>query len=307
MTETTITTSRSFQTSTFLLALPLCLVFSHAGLAQQVDCAVRVDYEGVSTTNKDLLSDFEANLRDYMNNYPWGTDEVRVSCAIQVSVRSVIGDNRYSAQVAVVSQRERMGSHQNTAVVRLFDESWEFTYVQNRPLNHNPSVFNDLTSVLDFYAYTILGYDYDSYESLGGTRWFQKAADIANLARSSGQKGWQNVTGSYSRTQLIDEILNPNLSSIRIASYTYHFAGLDSLNVNRNRAYERIIESLESIGEIRSSVDPRNLVIRAFFDAKSLEIADIFLEYPDPSIYLKLSAIDPTHQTTYEERRARRQ
>jgi len=290
-----------------LLSL-LCLFLPSRATSQQLECNVSVNYEAVSTTSKDLLADFGADVQYYLDNYPWGPDsDIRISCSMSIFVQSVIGDNRYSAQVAIISQRERLGSEKNTPMVRIKDDSWEFTYVPNRPLNHNPSDFNDLTSFLDFYAFLILGYDYDSYESLGGSQWFQKAADVSNLGRSNGSRGWQSSTGNYTRTQLIDDILKPSLAAVRLSSYTYHFEGLDSLSLNRDVAYQRILEALEEIGTARKSAEPRNLAMRTFFDAKHMEIAELFANYPDPAIFKKLGQIDPMHISTYEEYKAKRE
>ena len=281
--------------------VPVILILSPTSRAQQLECGVSVNYESVSTTHKDLLANFGTDIQSYLNNYPWGPDsDIKVKCNMSIFIQSVIGENRYSAQVIIVSQRERLGSKENTAMVRLKDDQWEFSYVQNRPLNHNPSDFNELTSFLDFYAFLILGYDYDSYEPLGGTDWFRKASDVANLGRSRGQQGWQGSTGTYSRTQLIDDILNPTLAPVRHAGYEYHFAGLDSLVLNPAQAQKRILMALERIGEARKKSDPRNLAMRVFFDAKHLEIAELFKDYPDPTIYKKLGQIDPMHISTYE-------
>jgi hypothetical protein len=289
------------------LLISICLLSGSAS-GQELECGVTVNYEAVSTTHKDLLSNFADDVRNYLNNYPWGQDpDISVSCAMSIFVQSVIGENRYSAQVAIVSQREHDGSQRVSPMVRLKDDAWEFTYVQNRPLNHNPSEYNDLTSFLDFYAYLILGYDYDSYEALSGTGWFQRAADVANLARSSGQKGWQNTTSSFSRTQLIDELLSPGIAPLRKAGYTYHFSGLDSLMDSPRVAYAKVVESLESIGAMRAKVDPRSIALRAFFDAKFQEVAELFATYPDASIYTRLGQIDPTHISTYEEYRKKRE
>jgi hypothetical protein len=225
---------------------------------------------------------------------------------MNVFIRSAIGDNRYSAQVFIGSQRPIFGAQQNTAVTRIFDETWEFTYIKNRPIDHNIYAFNDLTSFLDFYMFLVVAYDFDTYEELGGTPHFQKAANIASLGRSSGQRGWQPATGSYTRVQLIDELLNPKFEPLRIASWRYHYAGLDSMAANPTRAFENVLNALKAIGAMRNQVDARNLAVKMFFEAKYLEVASLFQHYPDPGIYLTLTRIDPTHQKTYDEYRTAR-
>jgi len=285
------------------------ILISSAAYAQQVDCTVQVNYEAVATTHKELLQDFQSDVSNYINGYSWGTDNLdeKVKCTINIFISSVTGDNRYAAQVFIGSQRQIFGTAKSSAVVRLFDEAWEFTYVRNRPINHNLYSFNDLASFLDFYVYMILGYDYDTFDNLSGTPLFQKAADIANLGRSSGQRGWQQTSsGSYNRVQLIDEILNPKYAPVRSAMSTYHFAGLDSLSVGPGRAYKNILHALETIGKVTKQSDPRNQIIKVLFDTKYMEIADLFATYADQSVYLKLLSIDPAHQKTYEEYRTKK-
>ncbi len=276
--------------------------------AQGVDCTIHVNTDAVATTNRELLRDFGSDIKDYVGNYNWGGGDPKdkVSCTLDVFVQSVIGDNMYSAQVFIGSLRPIYGTQSNTAVVRLFDESWEFTYVRNRPIVHDPYTYNDLASFLDFYMYLIMGYDFDSYDRFSGTPFFRKAADAASLGRASGQKGWEPSSSSYSRGQLIDEILSPTYQPVRAASWEYHFSGLDSLAFNPDRAYENILEALRTVAGVRKQADPRNIIIKSFFETKYKEIADIFSKYPDPQIYATLSTIDPNHQKTYDEYRAQR-
>ncbi len=289
--------------------LCLLLVFTATPLfAQEIECTVQVNYEAVPTSNKDLLRDFASDVRDYLNNYKWGQDNLgeKIKCTMNIFVQSVTGDNKYLAQVFVGSQRKIFGSEKSTAVLRLFDETWEFTYLKSRPISHNIYSYNSLSSVLDFYTYIIIGYDYDTYEMLSGTPYFQKAADIANLGRSSGDKGWPQTTNSYSRCQFIDELLNPKFEPVRRASYIYNFTGIDSLTANPTQSYANILKALQEVAKAKRDVDPRNFVIRTFFDTKYLELADVFQGYPDPSVYITLGNIDQTHQKTYEEYRAKR-
>ncbi len=284
------------------------LLFGAALLnAQEVDITVQVNYDAVPTTNKDLLLNFASDLRAYLVNYNWGGGDAsdKVKCTLDIFIQSVTGDNKYTAQVFVGSQRPKYPTDQNTAVLRLLDESWEFTYLRERPLNHNPYTFNDLTSFLDFYMYLIMGYDYDTYDELSGTDNFNQAAAIANLGQSSGQKSWQLSTTSFSRTQLITEILDPKFRPVRQAIWRYHYCGIDSLTLNPTRAYANILQSLEAIAAVRTQGAQRSLYIKSFFDAKYLEIAEAFRTYPDPSVYLKLARYDPANQKTYDEYRSR--
>jgi hypothetical protein len=275
--------------------------------AQEVDCTIQVNYDSVPTSNRDLLTNLASDLQGYLSHYNWGGGEAteKVKCTINVFVQNVVGENRYGAQVFIGSMRPRYKSDQNSAVVRLFDESWEFTYLKDRPLNHNPYTFSDLTSFLDFYMYLIMGYDYDTYDRLGGTPLFQKAADIARLGRSSGTKSWQPSNTSYSRAQLVDELLSPQFESFRVASWQYHFNGVDSLTIAPERAYVNILDALEMMAKARRTVDPRNLAIKTWFDAKYMELAQIFQNYPDPAVYVRLSRIDPANQKTYDDYRTR--
>jgi hypothetical protein len=291
------------------LTLLIALACAYPSHAQMVDCTVTVNYEAVGAANKDLLQNFESDIRSYINDFQWGSEQLpeKIKCAMNVRIKSATSDNTYMAEVFVGSQRPILNSNKSTAVVRLYDEAWEFTYIKNRPINHNPYGFSDLASFLDFYIYMILGYDYDTYDPMGGTQWFQKASDIASLARTSSQKGWQQqMTTGYSRAQLVTDLLNPTAIPIRLGFCRYHMNGLDSMATDRQRGVQRIKEALEQIGMARKVMDSRNLVPKTFFDAKYLEIADIFFDYPDPDFYVILSKIDPYHQKTYDEYRLKR-
>ena len=105
---------------------------------------------------------------------------------------------------------------------------------------------------------------------------------------------------------MIDEILSPVYEPVRSASYAYHFTGLDSLSTAPDKAYRNILQALQTIGIVKKRADPRNLIIKTFFDTKYQEIASTFLAYPDPDIFALLSSIDPAHLKTYEEYRAKR-
>ena len=288
-----------------LFLLPTCT--AAVGYAQQMDCTVQVNYDAVPTANKDLLQNFERDIRDYIDNYTWGAENLpnKIRCTLNIFFKGATGDNKYTAQMFIGSQRPVFGSDKNRAVLRLFDETWEFTYINTQPLSHNLFQFDGLASCIDFYILLILGHDFDTFEPMGGTPYFRTAADIANLARSSGAKGWDVKAGSYSRLQLINEILSAKYEPVRRAMFTYHFVGLDSLSLNTRRSTGAILQALETIAKVRKRADPRNLYIKAFFDAKYMEIAEIFQTSPDRNVYDRLGVIDPAHRSTYDEAKSR--
>lgn len=282
----------------------ILLIPQVTSFAQQIEASVTVNYEAVQTSNKDLLQDFKPDIEAYLNNYQWndqGDIHEKIKCNFDIFIKGVVGENRYSAQMFIGSKRKLYKSEKTSAVLRLFDETWEFTYVRNRVINHNSHTFTDLASVLDFYVFVIIGYDYDTYEKLSGTPFLQRAADVASLGRSSGQKGWLPSKSGYSRVQFIDELNDNKFAPVRSASYIYHFAGLDSLAVNPGRGWSNILRALDIIAKTKASVDPRNVVIRSFFDTKYLEISETFFSYPNQDVYIKFSNIDPSHQKTYDE------
>lgn len=281
----------------------LLLVSAVPTRSQGIDATVNVNTQAVVSANKDMLINLGSDIKDYINNYQWGADNIpdKIPCTIDIFVQGVSGENSYVAQVFIGSQRPIFKANKGTIVLRLKDDSWEFTYIKGRPLNHNPFTFNDLTSFIDFYMNLVVGFDADTYDPMGGTAYFQRATDISRLGRNSGQKGWQPSTTGYNRSQFIDDFWLPNCQPMRQASYVYHFTGLDSLAIDRNRAQQNIVRALDIIAKVRGAVEPRNLVVRTFFDAKYQEIADLLSTYPDRTIYRKLSLIDPNHQKTYDD------
>ena len=293
----------------FIFALSTAIiVFVSFSFSQQVDCDVTINTDALTTSEaKDNLSDFVQQIKNYVNNYRWTQEETgdeRIKCAINISFHGSQGDNHYMAQAFIGSQRAIFKTGRTTAVVRLMDDKWEFNYIRNQSLTHMDTRYDPLLSFLDFYIYLILGYDADTYQTNGGTPYFQKAFDIINIARGSGSdtKGWEpSAQGLYSRTQLIDELLNPKFQDFRKAVHIYHYRGLDSLYTNTPRPLKRVYLALDKIAKLREKINQTALVIRTFFDTKYLEIAETFLKSADPYIYSRLGKLDPEHQKSYDE------
>ncbi|MFQ5799606.1 MAG: DUF4835 family protein [Bacteroidota bacterium] len=294
---------KPFSTASFL---SLLIWFSSAVFGQELDCEITVNYESIPTSHREYLVEFADVVKKYMNDHRWTDDEFRderIQCTFNIFFLSVSGDNSYSAQVFIGSQRPIYRTERSTGVVRIFDDKWNFTYTEDQPIYHDLFEFDPIASFLDFYGYVILGYDYDTYEPMAGTPFHDKALDIVRLGQSgTGSRGWKRATsGVYSRAVLIDELLSANFQLFRGGLFRYHVEGLDLLNSDPDRARKNIARVMEDLVKVRKQLNERSLALKIFFDTKYQEIAEVLAGYVDRSLFERLGEIDPTHQSTYQE------
>ncbi len=294
----------------FFAAVLLSLSVSQL-FAQEFDCDVTIDAQQLSTGAREDLADFVPQLKQYINSYRWTkewTGNDKIKCTINILFQGTTRQNHYVAQAFIGSLRPIYKTDRNTAVLRILDDSWEFDYLRYQPMTHNDYSFDPLLSFIDFYMYLILGYDYDSFGPLDGTPYFQKSMDIASKAQGAANagKGW-DVSGqsTYQRRVLIDELLNEKFRPFREAEYRYHYRGLDLIHKDPAKARQNMLGALEKIAKLIEKNNVRSEATRIFFDSKYMEIATTFLDDPDRAVYSKLARIDPAHQSTYDEYRAK--
>ena len=277
--------------------------------AQELNCNVTVNVEQVPSASRDYLKDFERDVEQYLNNFRWTTEDLggeKINCSMDIFFLPGGGDNKYTAQVFIGSRRpvyrgvER--TDKETIILRIMDEKWEFEYLPNKPIYHDEFQFDPVADFLDYYAYLILGFDFESYTELSGTPYFQKAINICGQAAgSSYATEWQNQSVNYSRFSFADELINPKYQPFRLAFYNYHFEGIDLLETETQNGLTAMLSAIESIAETWQKQNPRSVLLKTFFDTKYMEIAELFLKYPDRAVYKRLGAADPNHQTTYQE------
>lgn len=279
------------------------LVYS-VSFGQELNCKVTVNYESIPVVNRELLADFAQTIEDYMNKTKftdkWDGD--KIECALTIFFTGASSEINYSAQAVVTSQRPIYNSTKNSLMLSINDAQWSFVYEKNQTLYATQSIFDPLTSFLDYYAYVIIGFDLDSYEELSGSTYFTKAFDIVNLGATSGFRiGWEKSSSSYSRRGLVEDLLNEKFRFFREAYFYYHYNGLDLFTDKRQAAFKNITKLIDVLDMMRTKVDINSVLIKTFFDAKSGEIIEYLKTYPDKSIFNKLKKIDPPHALKYDD------
>ncbi|HET6528947.1 MAG TPA: DUF4835 family protein [Balneolaceae bacterium] len=275
---------------------------------QEISADVSVDRSRINSTSLNYLDNFAVEIENYINEYDWINagflPEERIDVDMQIILLGMDDDYNFAAQLIIRSRRPIYNSLQETALFLFNDENWSFNYTPNRALIHDELQFDALTSVLDYYAYIVLGYDFDSFDRLGGTPYFLEAQNIVSRAQTTSAAGWSRSGGSdRNRAQLVADLLNPAYSGLREAIYQYHRQGLDAFIDNPQKAREEILEALRKIQDTQRTTS-NNLLFNIFFNTKYREITAIF-EDADPQIRVEafnlLAEIDPGHLSAYRE------
>ncbi len=270
--------------------------------AQELNCTITVNMDNITPSNRDLLSDFQQNISDYMNktrftNQDWQGG--KIDCGLNIFFMSGTSDGNYTAQVVVTSMRPIYQTTKNSLMLSINDPMWSFNYQKGQALLAHQSTFDPVASFLDYYAYMIIGFDADSWQEFGGSPYFNEAIDIANLGSvSQFSKGWAKNTGSYTRSGLVENLLNDKYRPFREAFYQYYY-GIDIFQKNKKIGQEKIVYLIKTLQQLKDKIDFSSPLIKTFFDAKSGEIVEYLKDYPDKSIFNILRQVDPSHTAKY--------
>ena len=256
---------------------------SNAIIAQEFNCDVQINSERATTTNNKILQSLKSSITDFVNKTQW-TDKKysnteKIQCSFFINI-SEVNSNNFTATIQVNASRPVFNSNYSTPIINFNDKEFTFEYIEFQNMFFNPNSFDsNLTGVLAFYSYMILGIDADSFSENGGTPYYEKALNIVNLAQSSGSSGWDAGKNFLNRYYMVNDILNNTYDPMRKAIFKYHSSGLDSMADDANAGKIQIknaIEDLESLHKTR----PNSFWMRLFVDAKSDEIVQIFTGGP---------------------------
>jgi len=288
--------------------LATMIIFSPStASAQELNCTVQILSSQIQSSDKRAFETLRKAIFEFMNTRKWTSDqfrsEERIECSMLINITKWNKVDQWEGTMQVQVRRPIYNSSYNSRILNISDQDMIFTYLEYDPLEFSESThINNLTSILAYYAYIILGVDYDSYSLNGGNQYFQKAQSIANNAQGAPERGWKSFDNSKkNKYHLVENILNQIYSPFRACIYQYHRQGLDKMVDDVNGGRLAILESLERLMEIH--VQQRSsYVLQVFFDAKADEIVKIFTEANQAEkarVIKLLNKIDPANTTKY--------
>lgn len=279
--------------------------------AQELNCNVQVVTQQIQGTNKEIFQTLQAAVYEFVNTRTW-TNNVysyseRIECNILINLTDQISSDEFKGTIQVQARRPVYNTTYNSTIFNFIDNNFHIRYVEYEPLEFNEtSYLSNLTSILAYYVYIIIGLDNDSFSFEGGSLCFEKAEAIVMNAQNAPFAGWKPYEGSGNKNRywLIKNILDVEYSPVREFFYRYHRMGLDKLESATNEARIEIIEGLRLLQEVyRKKPDPYLFLLQIIFDAKADEFVNIFSESftEEKDRVLKiLKEIDPSNSRKYE-------
>lgn len=294
----------------FLILASLFLWAYGAG-AQELKCTVTVNSDKVQGSNKSMFTTLQQSMEEFINNTKWTNltfqEKERIECSMMLVV-SAVQDNVVIGELTCQSRRPVYGTGYTTPLLNIKDNNFNFVYQESDRLDFQEATFTtNLTAMLAYYCYLILGHDMDSFSRLGGTPFFQMCENIVNSAQSASLEtaeatGWKAFESNRNRYALINNLMDEAFKKYREYYYEYHRLGLDEMSANVANGRARIASGITTLKEANRA-RPATYVVNAFLDAKSDELINIFQGGTDAekkSVYETLVDIDPTRQSAYD-------
>jgi hypothetical protein len=248
-------------------------------------------------------------ILEFVNNRKWtGYEykiEEKIECNILITLSERVADDEFVGTIQVQARRPIYGTNYNSVTLNLLDKDMRFKYLETTPLEFDEnSHLSNLTSVLAYYIYIIIGLDFDTYTEYGGAPFFTKAQNIVNNAQNTSEKGWKAFENKKNRYWLVENLMNQSYSALRQCMYNYHLKGLDQMKDNMETGRAGVTTAIEFLQKAHRE-KPGLYFTQLFIDTKRDEICSI---YADAAIAVKnkvvamLKEVDPAHSADYNDK-----
>ena len=283
-------------------------IFGTLGLnAQELKCKVTVNGQQLTSVEPKVFKDMEQSISEFMNGQKWTNDifeqDERIDCSLIITISDLAGTDTYKAEVAIQSTRPIYGSSQTTPLINHLDKNVIIPYQQFQPIIFNENNYSDnLSAVLAYYGYLIIGLDYDSFSKMGGQKYFQKAQDIINsIPSNNSDQGWSASSNNKNRYWLIENLLSPRMRGYREGMYDYHRQGLDVAYKDVNVARAVITAVIEKLKDANRAY-PNSMLLNVFTLTKRSEIVQVFINASIPQqnkVITIMSQISPINANQF--------
>jgi hypothetical protein len=295
----------------FALVMGIFLMGLQAVQAQEFRAVVEVAAPGLQVSDASVVNRLKNAIQEMMNTTKWTEDEYldneRIDLNIFLTITSETSAFNFNAELNIKATRPVYGSDYNTTIFAHNDNQVGFFYDDTQPIQYFENNYvNNLAQVLAFYAYIVLGYDYDSFSELGGERFFNIAQTVLSTVPQNvtGQyKGWVSTDGNKARFYILDNAIDPRAKPFRVGMYEYHRLGLDFMHADPVGARANIEAAMEKIAQTNREIQ-NSMIVQVFNNSKTVELREIFLPAERESrskIYQIMTKLNPAGLSQYRQ------
>ena len=287
----------------------LCLVF--CAFAQELQMKVTVNHSQIEGTDAAVFDNLQSTLEQFVNERQW-TDlqfqkNERIQCNLNITVTKYVREEKkFECSAMIQANRPVYNSAYTTTLYNNKDNDFHFEFAEFDQLNFNEEmvVDNQLTALIAYYAYLIIGLNLDSFAPLGGSDILQRCMYLVNNAQSLGFSGWRSFEDSKNRFAIINDYLDEAMKPFRQMQYDYYRKGLDEMANNAERGRTEISATLQENLKKAHDDKPLSLLPQIWLDFKKEELANIYkgkgTQKEKESLYELLMSINASQANVWD-------
>ena len=292
----------------YIMALFVALLTTYTATAQELEAKVVVNHQKIQGTNTSVFTTLQESITEFMNTRKWTNAQYatreKIVCSLNLIVNEYSDDGRFACNLMVQSNRPVYNASYNTTVFNFNDVAVNFNYIEHDKLEFSDDmVDNNLTAVLAYYAYLIIGLDMETFALKGGTDILHKAENVVNNAQMIGEDGWKAFGDSKNRHALVNDYMNGAMEPYRQLMYDYHRKGLDEMAQNAERGRSNITTALTLLEKARQEKSMSALP-QLFTEIKKDELLGIYSKgttKEKEEVVRILSYVNPSYTSDWEE------
>ncbi len=277
--------------------------------AQELDAKIKINHSKVGVTDKNVFENLEQTLEQFVNERQWTALQFqkneRISVNINITVNKYDKTNGlFECSALIQANRPVWGAQYSSVLYNNRDADFNFQFVEFDQLNFNEeNIDNQLTALMAYYAYLIIGLDLDSFSPMGGTEILQRCMNLVNNAQNLEFSGWKPYDNNRNRFALINDYLDEGMKPFRLLHYDYYRKGLDEMTTNVERGRTNITEALQTGLKGAHDSKPLSLLPQIWTDFKRDELANIYKGKGTPkekeTVYDLLMAINASQSNAW--------
>ena len=294
-----------------LLLTVICLtVMSVCAIGQELQAKVTINHSQIQGTDASVFDNLQQTLEQFINDKQWTALQFqkneRIVCNFNITVTKYDqSSNLFTCTALIQANRPVYNSAYTSTLYNNQDGEFNFEFAQFDQLNFNEEmVDNQLTALIAYYAYLIIGLDLDSFSPMGGEDVLQRCLNLVNNAQNLNYTGWKAFDNDRNRFAIINDYMDGAMQPFRQLQYDYYRTGLDEMANNADRGRTNITTAIQTHLKKVHEDKPLSMLPQIWTDYKKDELGNIYkgkgTQKEKESVYEILFSINASQNTYWE-------